>query len=100
MIHNFLFDCITEWKKLLLEAFCADDDSQGVDGSIYGALSAHVWPGMILKSNDRIISEPKLPEKGHFLPFVFSSSLDHAFLNDVESASFFLFLSELSLEES
>lgn len=55
---------------------------------------------MILKSNDRIISEPKLPEKGHFLPFVFSSSLDHAFLNDVESASFFLFLSELSLEES
>ncbi|EPS72172.1 hypothetical protein M569_02586, partial [Genlisea aurea] len=35
-------------------------DSQGVD-RIYGALSAHMWPGMVLKSGDRIHA-PSLPE--------------------------------------
>ncbi|VVB10271.1 unnamed protein product [Arabis nemorensis] len=34
-------------------------DSQGVE-RIFGALSAHMWPGMILKSGD-MITEPMLP---------------------------------------
>lgn len=38
-----------------------DGDSQGVE-RLYGALSAHMWPGMILKSGDKI-NEPSLPEK-------------------------------------
>ncbi|KAG6393320.1 hypothetical protein SASPL_147559 [Salvia splendens] len=38
-----------------------DGDSQGVD-RLYGALSAHMWPGMLLKSGDRI-NEPSLPEQ-------------------------------------
>ncbi|OIW10767.1 hypothetical protein TanjilG_27713 [Lupinus angustifolius] len=38
-----------------------DGDLQGIE-RLYGALSAHMWPGMILKSGDRI-SEPSLPEK-------------------------------------
>lgn len=38
-----------------------DGDSQGVE-RLFGALSAHMWPGMILKSGDRI-NEPSLPEK-------------------------------------
>ncbi|WOH08772.1 hypothetical protein DCAR_0728220 [Daucus carota subsp. sativus] len=37
-----------------------DGDSQGVE-RIHGALSAHMWPGMILKSGNRI-AEPSLPE--------------------------------------
>ncbi|KAL5754258.1 hypothetical protein ACOSP7_022478 [Xanthoceras sorbifolium] len=36
-------------------------DSQGVE-RLFGALSAHMWPGMILKSGDKI-TEPSLPEK-------------------------------------
>ncbi|CAH2043002.1 unnamed protein product [Thlaspi arvense] len=36
-----------------------DGDSQGVD-RLFGALSAHMWPGMILKSGDKI-NEPVLP---------------------------------------
>ncbi|XP_044469811.1 uncharacterized protein LOC123199061 [Mangifera indica] len=36
-------------------------DSQGVE-RLYGALSAHMWPGMILKSGDKI-SGPSLPER-------------------------------------
>ncbi|KAL5774414.1 hypothetical protein ACOSP7_011971 [Xanthoceras sorbifolium] len=36
-------------------------DSQGVE-RLVGALSAHMWPGMILKSGDKI-TEPSLPEK-------------------------------------
>lgn len=36
-------------------------DLQGVE-RIYGALSAHMWPGMVLKSGDKI-TEPSLPEK-------------------------------------
>ncbi|XP_051148108.1 uncharacterized protein LOC127263160 [Andrographis paniculata] len=38
-----------------------DGDSQGVD-RLYGALSAHMWPGMVLKSSDKI-NEPTLPEQ-------------------------------------
>ncbi|KAL2542932.1 GTP binding [Abeliophyllum distichum] len=37
-----------------------DDDSQGVE-RLYGALTAHTWPGMSLKSGDKI-NEPSLPE--------------------------------------
>lgn len=38
-----------------------DGDSQGVD-RLYGALSAHMWPGMQLKSGDKI-DNPSLPEQ-------------------------------------
>ncbi|KAG8391452.1 hypothetical protein BUALT_Bualt01G0189300 [Buddleja alternifolia] len=38
-----------------------DGDSQGVE-RLYGALSAHMWPGMLLKSGDKI-NEPSLPEE-------------------------------------
>lgn len=38
-----------------------DGDSQGLE-RLYGALSAHMWPGMILKSGNKI-AEPSLPEK-------------------------------------
>lgn len=47
----------TDFDKCL----SVDGDSQGVD-RLYGALSAHMWPGMILKSGNKII-EPSLPEK-------------------------------------
>ncbi|KAJ0236621.1 GTP binding protein [Hirschfeldia incana] len=36
-----------------------DGDSQGVE-RLFGALSAHMWPGMVLKSGDKI-NEPVLP---------------------------------------
>ncbi|KAJ1413351.1 Small GTPase superfamily [Sesbania bispinosa] len=36
-----------------------DGDLQGVE-RLYGALSAHMWPGMVLKSGDRI-SQPSFP---------------------------------------
>ncbi|KAK8607379.1 hypothetical protein V6N13_053118 [Hibiscus sabdariffa] len=38
-----------------------DGDLQGVE-RLYGALSAHMWPGMVLNSGDKI-TEPRLPEK-------------------------------------
>ncbi|OWM68341.1 uncharacterized protein LOC116211949 isoform X1 [Punica granatum] len=38
-----------------------DGDQQGVE-RLFGALSAHMWPGMSLKSGDKI-TEPSLPEK-------------------------------------
>ncbi|CDP01767.1 unnamed protein product [Coffea canephora] len=38
-----------------------DGDLQGVQ-RLYGALSAHMWPGMVLKSGDKI-HEPSLPEQ-------------------------------------
>ncbi|KAL6538071.1 hypothetical protein OROGR_012059 [Orobanche gracilis] len=38
-----------------------DGDSQGVE-RLYGALAAHMWPGMLLKSGDRI-NEPSLPDR-------------------------------------
>ncbi|KAI7753617.1 hypothetical protein M8C21_000678 [Ambrosia artemisiifolia] len=38
-----------------------DGDSQGVE-RLLGALSAHMWPGMVLKSGDTI-NQPTLPEQ-------------------------------------
>lgn len=38
-----------------------DGDSQGVE-RLFGALSAHMWPGMVLKSGDKI-TEISLPKK-------------------------------------
>ncbi|KAB1228111.1 hypothetical protein CJ030_MR4G013713 [Morella rubra] len=38
-----------------------DGDSQGLQ-RLFGALSAHMWPGMVLKSGNKI-TEPSLPEK-------------------------------------
>ncbi|XP_047156908.1 uncharacterized protein LOC124827805 isoform X2 [Vigna umbellata] len=38
-----------------------DGDLQGVE-RLHGALSAHMWPGMVLKSGDRI-NQPSFPEK-------------------------------------
>ncbi|KAH1096593.1 hypothetical protein J1N35_013514 [Gossypium stocksii] len=38
-----------------------DGDLQGVE-RLYGAISAHMWPGMVLISGD-MITEPSLPEK-------------------------------------
>ncbi|KAJ8531435.1 hypothetical protein K7X08_026869 [Anisodus acutangulus] len=38
-----------------------DGDSQGVE-RLFGALSAYMWPGMILKSGDKI-TEPSLPDQ-------------------------------------
>uniref|UniRef100_A0A7C8YLH2 Uncharacterized protein n=1 Tax=Opuntia streptacantha TaxID=393608 RepID=A0A7C8YLH2_OPUST len=36
-------------------------DSQGVD-RLFGALSAHMWPGMVLKSGNKVLA-PSLPER-------------------------------------
>ncbi|MED6204067.1 hypothetical protein PIB30_005465 [Stylosanthes scabra] len=41
-----------------------DGDLQGVE-RLYGALSAHMWPVMVLKSGDRI-SQPSFPTKEEF----------------------------------
>jgi len=47
-----------------------DGDLQGVE-RLHGALSAHMWPGMVLKSGDRI-NQPSFPEKeGIFFLFSF-----------------------------
>lgn len=55
-------------KTLFLTGLSVDGDSQGVE-RLYGALSAHMWPGMILKSGNKI-TKPSLPEKeGSPLPF-------------------------------
>ena len=48
-------------KKMFLTGLSVDGDSQGVE-RLYGALSAHMWPGMVLKSGNKI-TEPSLPEK-------------------------------------
>lgn len=53
---------------LFLTGLSVDGDSQGVE-RLYGALSAHMWPGMILKSGNKI-TKPSLPDKeGSPLPF-------------------------------
>jgi hypothetical protein len=58
---------------MLFTGLSVDGDLQGVE-RIYGALSAHMWPGMVLKSGERI-SQPSFPEiEGIFLYF----SLHHA----------------------
>ncbi|GKV30227.1 hypothetical protein SLEP1_g39065 [Rubroshorea leprosula] len=59
--HNieFIEACAssTDFDKCL----SVDGDCQGVE-RLFGALSAHMWPGMILKTGDKI-TEPSLPEK-------------------------------------
>ncbi|KAK3013662.1 hypothetical protein RJ639_008533 [Escallonia herrerae] len=44
-----------------LAGLSVDGDSQGVE-RLLEALSANMWPGMVLKSGDKIV-EPSLPEK-------------------------------------
>lgn len=46
-----------------------DGDLQGVE-RLYGALSAHMWPGMVLKSGDKIIepSQPAIEESSEEEP--------------------------------
>ncbi|KAJ4963028.1 hypothetical protein NE237_022967 [Protea cynaroides] len=41
-----------------------DGDLQGVE-RLFGALSAHMWPGMVLTSGNKI-SEPSLPDQAEF----------------------------------
>ncbi|KAL2921752.1 GTP-binding protein yptV3 [Bienertia sinuspersici] len=43
------------------QCLSVDGDSQGVE-RIFSALSAHMWPGMVLKSGNRILA-PTLPER-------------------------------------
>ncbi|KAK3034195.1 hypothetical protein RJ639_034335 [Escallonia herrerae] len=47
-----------------LAGLSVDGDSQGVE-RLLEALSANMWPGMVLKSGDKIV-EPSLPEKQDF----------------------------------
>lgn len=83
-----------------------DGDLQGVE-RLYGALSAHMWPGMVLKSGDRI-NQPSFPEKEGILPLQFSffGACSCCFCQHRISAStdfglsFPLSPSELSSEES
>lgn len=56
---------------LLLVGLSVDGDSQGIE-RLFGALSAHMWPGMILKSGDKI-NEPVLPHGEGYLLFPLSS---------------------------
>jgi len=80
-----------------------DGDLQGVE-RLHGALSAHMWPGMVLKSGDRI-NQPSFPEKEGIF-FLFLSSLKHANCDFCQSRinasiNFGLsFFPELSSEES
>ena len=55
-IHFFREIRICCWQ-----AYPVDSDSQGIEW-LFGALYAHMWRGMILKSGDAI-NEPSLPEK-------------------------------------
>lgn len=60
----YVFMCLSihsEINKTFLTGLSVDGDSQGVD-RLYGALSAYMWPGMILKSGNQI-SKPSLPGK-------------------------------------
>lgn len=50
----------------LFSGLSTDGDLQGVD-RLFGALSAHMWPGMVLKSGNKIpISLPMDREGSHF----------------------------------
>ncbi|XWS42251.1 hypothetical protein CRYUN_Cryun17cG0152200 [Craigia yunnanensis] len=59
--HNIEFIEACASNADLDKCLSVDGDLQGVE-RLYGALSAHLWPGMVLKSGDKII-EPMLPEK-------------------------------------
>lgn len=54
--EHFYLLYINEIQLLCLTGLSVDSDSQGVE-----RLFAHMWPGMILKSGDKI-TEPSLPE--------------------------------------
>lgn len=41
-----------------------DGDSQGLE-RLFGALSAHMWPGMILKSGNRITVPTLIENEGN-----------------------------------
>ncbi|KAJ4878744.1 GTP binding [Raphanus sativus] len=61
-----------------------DGDSQGVE-RLFGALSAHMWPGMILKSGDKI-NEPVLPHgEGSADPW---ENIDERWVSASESHSY------------
>lgn len=51
-------------KNVFMTGLSVDGDSQGAE-RLFGALSAYMWPGMILKSGDKI-TEPSLPEQQGF----------------------------------
>jgi hypothetical protein len=59
--HNIEFIEVCASNADFDKCLSVDGDSQGVE-RLYGALSAHMWPGMILKSGNKI-TEPSLPEK-------------------------------------
>lgn len=70
--HYYLL-YIDEIKMICLTGLSVDGDSQGVE-RIFGALSAHMWPGMILKSGDKI-NKPSLPENEGFIHNLFTFCL-------------------------
>uniref|UniRef100_A0A2N9FCU9 Uncharacterized protein n=1 Tax=Fagus sylvatica TaxID=28930 RepID=A0A2N9FCU9_FAGSY len=59
--HNIEFIEVCASNADFDKCLSVDGDSQGVE-RLYGALSAHMWPGMVLKSGNKI-TEPSLPEK-------------------------------------
>ena len=48
-------------ERNFIAGLSVDGDSQGME-RLLGALSAHMWPGMVLKSGDTI-NQPSLPEQ-------------------------------------
>ncbi|GJS53071.1 GTP binding protein [Tanacetum coccineum] len=53
--------CLEHNIEYIEACLSVDGDSQGVE-RLLGALSAHMWPGMVLKSGDTI-NQPTLPEQ-------------------------------------
>lgn len=47
----------------LLAGLSVDGDIQGVQ-RLYGALSAHMWPGMVMKSGESISVVPIIKNEG------------------------------------
>lgn len=69
-IHWFTFlkaHASVEWLmgRISMAGLSVDGDSQGVE-RLQGALSAYMWPGMVLKSGDKI-NEPSLPQEQGFI---------------------------------
>lgn len=73
--HSFYFPfwSFIYMNWLFMAGLSVDGDSQGLD-RILGALSAHMWPGMTLKSGDKIM-EPSLPENRGSSSFLSSFTL-------------------------
>lgn len=63
MILNYVLCSLvsTVFKDHLFAGLSVDGDSQGVE-RVRCALSAHMWPSMVLKSSDKIV-QPTLPKK-------------------------------------